>query len=250
MHWPPLVINLKQHVTGKQVADYCAAVASLTMQYEISVALCVPVADLDKARRALDRVPHQIILFSQKIDNVATGESRTGAVCVDSLVGVADGTLLNHCEARIYHNSSPPEKLNELLATIKKACDKGLRVIVCADGAETVSRIAPFLLGTCAIAVEWDDFIGQRISILKEKKEELQKTLDAVKKINPTIPVYAGAGIEEPDDVIEFLRMGGTGVLAATAFTKAPKYGRDYVRAVREVLEKIKTYKENNVPVT
>ncbi|MDO8642865.1 MAG: triose-phosphate isomerase [Candidatus Woesearchaeota archaeon] len=250
MHWPSIVINLKQHITGTQVADYCAAVASLTVQYEISVALCVPVADLDKARCALDHIPHQIILLSQKIDNVATGDSRTGAVCVDSLVGVANGTLLNHCEERRYSNDSSPEKLNDLLATIKKACDKELRVIVCVDSAETASRIVPFLPASCAIAVEWDAFIGQRISIIKEKKDELQKTLDTVKKINPSIPVYAGAGIEESEDVIEFLRMGGAGVLAATAFTKAPRYGGDYVLAVREVLEKIKTYKQNNVPVT
>lgn len=240
MHWPTLVINLKQHVTGKKVADYCATVASLTAQYDVPVIICPPIADLDKARRALEKAPHRVLLFSQKIDNVETGDSATGSVCVDSIAGSADGTLLNHYEARIYGSDSPSEKLNELLAVIKKAHEKKLATIVCVDSAETASRIAPFLPANCAIAVEWDAFIGQRISMIKEKKDELAKALDTVKKINPAIPVYAGAGVEEADEVVEFLKMGGIGVLAATAFTKAPKYEGDYARAVEEVLKRMK----------
>lgn len=240
MHWPSLVINLKQHIVGKKVADYCAVLASLTAQYDVPIIICPPVADLDKARCALEKVPHRIFLFSQKIDNVSEGDNKTGNVCVDSIAGVVDGTLLNHYEARVYSSNSPSEKLNEILATIKKAAEKGLRVIVCADGAETAARIAPFLPDACAIAVEWDAFIGQRISMVKEKKEELRKALTAVKEIHPAIPVYAGAGIEEADDVVEFLKMGGAGVLAATAFTKAPKYEGDYARAVEDVLKRMK----------
>lgn len=243
MHWPPLVINLKQHVTGKKVADYCATVASLTVQYEIPVALCPPIADLDNARRVLEKIPHQILLFSQKIDNVSEGDNKTGSVCVDSIVGVVEGTLINHYEARIGDNASPSEKEEELLATIHKAHEKGLRVIVCVDRAETAVHIAPKLPPNCAVSVEGDAFIGQRISMIRGKKDELAKAIETIKRINPAIPVYAGGGIEEPDDVIEFLKMGGAGVLAATAFTKAPKYAGDYVAAVEDVLKKIKTYK-------
>ncbi len=239
MHWPSLVINLKQHIVGKKVADYCAVLASLTAQYDVPIIICPPVADLDKARCALEKVPHRIFLFSQKIDNVSEGDSKTGSVCVDSIAGVADGTLLNHYEARIYGTGSSSEKLHELLATIKKAAEKKRAMIVCVDCAETAARIAPFLPDKCAIAVEWDAFIGQRVSMVKEKRDELVKAIDTVKKINPAIPVYAGAGIEEADDVAEFLKMGGTGVLAATAFTKAPKYGGDYARAVEDVLKRI-----------
>lgn len=240
MHWPSLVINLKQHVVGKKVADYCATIASLTVQYDVPIIICPPVADLDKARRALEKAPHRIFLFSQKMDNVSQGDSATGSVCVDSIADVADGTLLNHYEARIFGTGSSSEKLNQLLATIKKAAEKKLAMIVCVDCAETAARIAPFLPDKCAIAVEWDEFIGQRISMIQEKKGELAKAIDAVKKIHPAIPVYAGAGIEEAEDVIEFLRMGGAGVLAATAFTKAPKYGGNYAQAVEEVLKRMK----------
>lgn len=244
MHWPPLVINLKQHVVGKKVADYCATIASLTAQYDVPIVICPPIADLDKAHRALEKAPHRILLFCQKIDNVSAGDSATGSVCADSLVGVADGTLLNHYEARVFGTGSSSERLNDLLATIKKAAEKKLTMIVCVDGAETAARIAPFLPDKCAIAVEWDEFIGQRISMIREKKDELAKAIDTVKKINPAIPVYAGAGIEEADDVTEFLRMGGAGVLAATAFTKAPKYGRDYALAVEEVMKRLQETKQ------
>lgn len=240
MHWPPLVINLKQHVVGKKVAEYCATIASLTVQHDVPIVVCPPIADLDKARRALEKVPHHVLLFSQKIDNVCEGDSATGSVCVDSIVGIADGTLLNHYETRIYGLTAPRQKEEELIATIQKAHDKGLRVIVCVDSAETAARLAPRLPPNCAISVEWDGFIGQRISMIKEKKDELVKAIETVKRINQAIPVYAGAGIEETEEIIEFLKMGGTGVLAATAFTKAPKYGGDYVRAVEEVLKMLK----------
>ncbi len=243
MTWPVLVINLKQHITGKKVVDYCEQLATLSAQHSVRIAVCPPVADLDKARAALNRISgHRLLLFSQKIDNVTTGDSKTGSVGVDSIKETADGTLLNHYETRIYQKGEPIEKKEELLSIIKKAADAELKIIVCVDSAETAAQLAPLLPASCAIAIEWDTFIGQRISIVKEKRSEVEKAIHGVKKIRPEMPVYAGAGVEEAEDIIKVLKMDGAGVLAATAFTKAPRYQGDTMKAIGEVLERIQKF--------
>ncbi len=245
MAWPILVVNLKQHIVGTAVHNYIKAVAPLTAQYAQPIIICPAIADLDKARAALPE-DHHINVFSQKIDNVEKGQSKTGTVCVDSITPLA-GTLLNHYEARIYGSGGTEEQFNELITTAKKAFAKSLAVIFCADTAETGEKIARAMLNypaTYAIAVEWDAFIGQRISMVKEKPEEIKTAIQKIKAVNPRIPVYAGAGVEDPEDIVEVLKMGGAGALAATGFTKAPQKQGSYTAAIEGVLQAIKAYKE------
>ena len=66
--------------------------------------------------------------------------------------------------------------------------------------------------------------------------------MKAVKQIRQAIPIYASSGMEEAEVIMEFLKIGGVGVLAATAFTKAPRYDGDYGQAVEKVLREIYSY--------
>lgn len=72
-----------------------------------------------------------------------------------------------------------------------------------------------------AIAVEWDEFIGKGISIVKEKPDMIQHSVQAVHEINAAIPVYCGAGVETAEEILTVIReCGAIGSLAASAFAK------------------------------
>lgn len=244
--WPRLVINLKQHVLGRDVENYIWKVAPLTREYNQSLIICPALVDLERATRALkDTGKHNIQLYAQKVDSAARGDSATGAVSPDSLkeLGI-HGSLLNHKEARIY-GSGPqhnPDGYSRLVSTMEAAVNRDLYLIVCADGAETAARIAKEVndrdLGhRVAIAVEWDEFIGKRISMVKERPDEIRAGVAAVQQIVPRVPVYCGAGVETAEDILKAIEMGAQGALAATGFTKAPRYEGDFSKAVEDVLK-------------
>ena len=126
MNWPALVVNLKQHVVGQAVKDYMVKAAGLALKHKQPLIVCPAVADIDKAFQAVKEFNENAFdylkIFSQKIDNVRAGDSRTGTVCLDSLAN-AQGSLLNHMEARVY-GAAPnfsQENFNSLIETVEKA---------------------------------------------------------------------------------------------------------------------------------
>lgn len=250
--WPSVIINLKQHIVGESVKEYVLRIAHTAKKYNQKVALCPPIADIDKAFFAVKQSDDKsegknegslfdhLWIFAPKVDDVAPGESRTGAVAVESVMHT-QGVMINHFETRIYGQSDAHKseaQFQTLCNIIKKCASKNLKMVLCADNHVTAEKIARYVSALeidpedVVIAVEWDAFIGKRISIVKEKPEEIEKAVQAVKKINPHIRVYCGAGIETKEDLIKAKKLGASGFLAATAFTKAPLFGGDYVMAL------------------
>ncbi|MBI2877509.1 MAG: hypothetical protein HYY20_11555 [Candidatus Tectomicrobia bacterium] len=72
-----------------------------------------------------------------------------------------------------------------------------------------------------SIAVEWDEFIGTGVSIVKEKPDIIRQSVQAVHEVNEAIPVYCGAGVETAEEILTAIReCGAAGSLAASAFAK------------------------------
>jgi len=242
--WPSVIINLKQHIVGEQVKEYILRIANTAKKYNQKVALCPPIADVDKAFFAVKHNDESLFdhvwIFAPKVDDVAIGESKTGAVAVESVMHT-QGVMINHFETRIYGQSEPHKsgaQFQTLCNIIKKCTAKNLKMVLCADNHVTAEKIARYVSElemdpeNVVIAIEWDAFIGKRISIVKEKPDEIERAVQAVKKVNPHIRVYCGAGIETKEDLIKAKKLGASGFLAATAFTKAPLFGGDYIMAL------------------
>ena len=65
---------------------------------------------------------------------------------------------------------------------VKLAREAGLKLVVCADTAETAKKIAEKVtslnLNEISLAVEWDEYIGTKISMVENKPEEIEKVMD------------------------------------------------------------------------
>ena len=55
----------------------------------------------------------------------------------------------------------------------------------------------------------------------RERPDVIVRTVELVKRVNPSIPVITGAGIESFDDVRKAVELGTQGVLVASAIVKA-----------------------------
>jgi triosephosphate isomerase len=161
-HWPELIINLKQIVTGERISKYVVTAAELARSYRHPLIVCVNNAEIHEAVDSLTRKDPSLFdffhIFGQSIDPVAPGASWTGSTTPRALANLgAHGTLINHYEDRIYgHNpgkrqkqtgevNNKPEDFEFLKDTILAGLDAGLNLVICADGPKTASEIAGLL---------------------------------------------------------------------------------------------------------
>lgn len=82
-----------------------------------------------------------------------------------------------------------------------------------------------------AVAVEPPELIGTGKAVSREKPDVIVKTVELVKRVNPSIPVITGAGIESYEDVKRAVELGTQGVLVASAIVKA----RDWRQKIMEL---------------
>lgn len=246
-NWPVLVINLKLFFVGQEAQDYTLKAAETALKLEKPLIVCPNLIDLNNVVQRLQQENKEALqclsIFSQKIDDANAGGKGTGQICLEALAQ-AQGSLLNHAENRLYGKGKnySEKDFESLSRIIEKCANQKFPLIVCADSALTGQKIAARVkeLGAeknLAIAVEWDEFIGQRISMVEHKPEEIIKAKKLIDEESKGLPVYAGAGVEKPADVKKAVQeMGLQGVLAATGFTKAPNYNGNYVKAIEDVL--------------
>lgn len=144
--------------------------------------------------------------FGQHLDPVEPG-SHTGHTTAEALkASGASGTLINHSERRI-----EPEKIEE---SIKRAKEKGLKTVVCAQSPEECGRFSKF--EPDFVAFEPPELIGGDISVSSAKPELIE---EAVEKSE--VEVLTGAGIKSREDVEKSIELGCKGVLVASAVVKA-----------------------------
>jgi triosephosphate isomerase len=250
MNWPTLVVNLKNYFVGQAAKDYAVKAADVALKVKKPFAVCPSVADMDKFYCAVNKhnpeAFNYLSVYAQKVDDVEAGEKKTGHVCIDSLVN-ATGTLLNHAETRVYGSAAnyTEQDYNTLMSTIEKVRKRSdFALIVCADNYKTAGKIAQGLKDkglteNTALAIEWDEFIG-KVSIVNEKPEEITKAVEAVKAIDQSLPVYCGACVETAEEINKARKdLGAQGALAATGFTKAPKFNGDFSLALESVLSAV-----------
>lgn len=161
-HWPELIINLKQIVTGERISKYVVTAAELAKAYRHPLIVCVNNPEIHEAVDSLQRKDPSLFdyfhVFGQSIDPVAPGASWTGSTTPRALANLgAHGTLINHYEDRIYgHNpgkrqketgevNNKPEDFRFLRETIMAGLDAELNLVICADGPETAAEIAEML---------------------------------------------------------------------------------------------------------
>lgn len=153
--------------------------------------------------------------WAQHVSPVEHG-SHTGSTHVAAVAEAgAAGTLLNHSERRL--------SLADIDAGIRRAHDRGLETIVCANNPGQIAAVAA--LGPDAVAVEPPALIGTGTPVSRADPDVVRDAVEAAASVDPTIPVLCGAGISSGADVEAALELGAAGVLLASGVAKADDPG-------------------------
>jgi len=91
--------------------------------------------------------------------------------------------------------------------------------VVCAENVQSAVQVAEFRPDY--VAVEPPELIGGNVSVTTANPAIIEKTVEAVKKVNGSISVLCGAGVKTGEDVKAAIDLGTSGVLLASGVVKA-----------------------------
>ncbi|MBI5159769.1 triose-phosphate isomerase [Candidatus Micrarchaeota archaeon] len=202
-----IALNLKtyEESTGEKGIALCRIAEDVSKSTGVPVIVAPQTVFLAQAVSKLS-----IPVFAQHVDTVKQG-ANTGCTTWEAVKSIGcKGSLINHSEHRL--------PFFQIFEAVEKAKQMGLQSLVCTTNAmesKAVSVSSPSL-----IAVEPPELIGSGISVSTAKPEIVSNTVKAVESVS-RVPVLCGAGITTAIDVKKSIELGASGVLLASAFTKA-----------------------------
>ena len=203
-----IITNFKTYESaiGSEALDLAILHAKVMQETGVSMGVAVQTTDIGRIAAAVN-----IPVFAQHIDPVGFG-SYTGHVLPEAVKAAgAYGTLLNHSERRIVKDGD----FDLLKASIKRAKEVGLYVVVCAETPEEGGEIAK--LGPDLVAVEPPELIGGDISVSTAQPEVVRGAVELIGSEKTLV----GAGVKNAEDVRISIKLGASGVLLASGVTKA-----------------------------
>ncbi len=198
-----LVINFKAYsqATGKEALEVAEKCASAAEEFKSELILAPQSHDLLR----LDDT--EATIYSQHLSSFSPG-SHTGHPVAEGLEDAgAEGTLLNHSERRI------PDR-DMLKTSIDRARKNEMEVILCAQSPEEVGELSK--LKPDYIAFEPPELIGGDTAVSEAEPELIEKAYR-----QSEVPLLAGAGINDSDDVEKAVELGCEGVLVASGVIKS-----------------------------
>jgi triosephosphate isomerase len=205
---PLIIINLKSYAEGfGHRAHRIAADARLVSKESgVRIGVAPNYMDLHPISRHYD-----IPVYAQHVDGIGPG-AYTGHVLAAAVREAgAYGTLINHSERRL--------TLAGVQASVEAAKGAGLETVVCTNNAATSAAAAAF--APAYIAIEPPELIGSGVSVSKADPGIIERSVAAVRQINPAVKVLTGAGISTGECVKIALDLGTEGVLLASSVVKA-----------------------------
>jgi triosephosphate isomerase len=198
-----VLVNLKAYpCDAVAVAEAASAVAD-DQEAEIAVAPQAPQIPQVAATG--------VRTWAQHVDAIEHG-SHTGSTLAEAAVDAgAAGTLLNHSEQRL--------TVAEIDAGLAAADRAGLDTVVCANNPEQIAAVTA--LGPDAVAVEPPELIGTGTPVSTADPDIVRDAVAAANDVDPSVPVYCGAGISTGEDVVAARELGADGVLLASGVAKA-----------------------------
>ena len=203
-----LVVNYKAYESAFDyrainVAEKAAKIWSLL---GVRVILAVPAIMVHRVMQYHEDV------YLQHVDPITYG-AYTGYTPPEALLRVGvKGSLVNHSEHKLVYR--------DVARVVDLLRQSSLESIVCADTpgeAQGLAHLRPTMM-----AVEPPELIGTGTPVSRARPEVITEAVRAVRSVDPTIPVLAGAGITNAEDVERAIELGARGVLVASAVMKDP----------------------------
>mgnify|MGYP000229831788 CR=1 FL=1 len=204
--------------TGENALKLAKLCSTLASEYGLTIAVSVQTADIYRISREVD-VP----VLAQHVDAITYGRHTGWLLPEAAKEAGAIGSLLNHCER--------PLSLKLIKKTIERLKELDMLSVVCARSVEMSKKIAKF--EPEIIMVEPPELVGTGIAVSKVKPELIRNAVKEIKKINPNVQVFCGAGISGKEDVKRALELGAEGV-GISSFVVCAK---DQRAALKEILD-------------
>lgn len=197
-----IVVNFKTYseASGKEARELAEKCAKASRDSGEEVIIAPQSVDLLRTSEV------DVKAFSQHLDPVDPG-SHTGHALADSLKDAgASGTLINHSERRLDDK--------EIEKAVRKADEKNLTSIVCAQSPEECEKLSKF--EPDFVAFEPPELIGGDTSVSEAKPDLIEKAVS-----RSEVDVLTGAGVKDESDVSKSIELGCKGVLVASGVVKA-----------------------------
>jgi triosephosphate isomerase (TIM) len=205
---PIFVLNMKSYPrsVGDGAERIGLALQRQGRRHRVAVAIAPAPMDVGRLVRRL-RIP----VLAQHVDPLDLG-AHTGYFLPEALsIAGGQGSLVNHSEHRV-SDSVARDVISRLGAL-------GLVPVVCAKDVSESRRLARFF--PPYLAVEPPELIGGNQSVSKARPEVVSGAVQAVRRVSRSTAVLCGAGVHDRRDVAAALALGSSGVLVASAVTKA-----------------------------
>ena len=203
-----LIINFKNYpeVFGEGSVRLAHAAARGVTGLDVELAVAPPVSMIATVAA---RVKVQV--FSQSLSGGADAKS-TGANLAGAVKGAgAQGTLLNHSEARL--------TADELTRALESARSAGLKACVCAATPAEVGEYSR--LGAEYLAVEPPELIGSGRAVSRAAPGAVTASVKAAGRAGYRGRLLCGAGIASGEDVAKAVKLGAAGVLVSSSVVKS-----------------------------
>jgi triosephosphate isomerase (TIM) len=205
---PPFFeIGPKAYSYGRELVELARRADALSRTYGVRIIITPQYVDIPVIAEAVD----EIMVFGQHMDALPPGRG-VGSVLPEAVKAAgAEGVLLNHVERRLSRS--------ELARTMRRADEVGLATMVCADDVQDAVSIAE--LSPDVIIVEAPGLIagGKRD---EGSRKAVSAANAAIWRVDPSIRVLHGAGINNARDVYDVTAAGAQGTGSSSAIFTAP----------------------------
>lgn len=204
---PVVIVNFKayEQAIGRYAVKLAKRLEKSALDFNGTVLFAVDAADIYRVSSAV-KVP----VIAQHVDAVGFG-GHTGSVNVRSAKEAgAVGSLLSHSEKIL--------SVSETGAAISRLKEEGMLSFCCVPNANKAATLIKYRPDF--VAVEPPELIGGNVSISTAQPEVIS---DAVNKLQRStrIPLLAGAGIKNSEDVSKAKKLGAKGILVASGVVLA-----------------------------
>jgi len=205
---PFILINLKTYMEASGQRAHSIAGAAQQVAEESGVEIGIAPSYMNIHPLSMH---YSLPVYSQHVDAALPG-ANTGAVTVEAIREAgATGSLVNHSERRL--------TLADIEAVVSRLREADLVSVVCTNNVATSAAAAA--LGPDFVAIEPPELIGGNVSVSSANPGIITGTVEAVRKVNPSIRILTGAGIHSGECVKTAIDLGTDGVLLASGVVKA-----------------------------
>lgn len=205
---PFILINLKTYMEASGQRAHSIAGAAQQVAEESGVEIGIAPSYMNIHPLSMH---YSLPVYSQHVDAALPG-ANTGAVTVEAIREAgATGSLVNHSERRL--------TLADIEAVVSRLREADLVSVVCTNNVATSAAAAA--LGPDFVAIEPPELIGGNVSVSSANPGIITGTVEAVRKVNPSVRILTGAGIHTGECVKTAIDLGTDGVLLASGVVKA-----------------------------